>query len=135
MKITNFRLVILIFVYAIFILLLIFFPDGIKFNLDNGWRPKWSWPFLIVNYLFLSFFYKIPISLLSYKLYGHIEYFSLKKRVRNTLMGTFGSLIQTYGLVLYNTWENQIFRLIWSIFTVINLASAILVYLGIGKDM
>ncbi|TFF94104.1 MAG: hypothetical protein EU543_02045 [Promethearchaeota archaeon] len=135
MKITNIRLVILIFFYAIFILFLIFFPKGIKFNLGNGWRPKWSWPFLIVNYLFLSFFYMIPISLLSYKLYGHIEYFSLKKRVRNTLIGTFGLLIQSYGLVLYNTWENQIFRLTWSIFTVINLASAILVYLGIGKDM
>lgn len=135
MKITNLRLVILILMYSIFILFLIIFPEGIKFNLDNGWRPKWSWPFLIINFFFLTFFYMIPISLLSYKLYGHMEYFSLKTRVRNTLIGTFGLLIQTYGLVLYNTWENQIFRLSWSIFTVINLFSAILLYLGIGKDM
>lgn len=123
-----------IIIYSVIIISVLNFPGGISFAMIDNWRPKWSWNFLIVSYVFISGFYTFPILFFSYKLLKYIQYKSFKKRIKFFLIGTSLMLFQLYGLVLYNTWESEIYRISWSFLTLINISTPILLYLGVGKD-
>lgn len=118
-----------IILYISILILCLLIPQGIKINESTEWRPIFSWLFLIIIYLFITFFIFLPLYFLSVKLYKSFEDTNLKKKLRYFYLGCFGLLFTLYGLVLYNTWDNPIFRTIWSITTsIVYLPSTILIY-------
>jgi hypothetical protein len=50
-------------------------------------------------------------------------------------IGIFGILIAFYGLILYNTWYESLYRLIWPIVSLLTIPSGYLIYYGIGRDL
>ncbi|TXT63259.1 MAG: conserved membrane protein of unknown function [Promethearchaeota archaeon] len=127
--------IILVIFYSFIIFCLLALPEGIKFKVNENWRPQWSWMFLILNYVVITLLYNIPIIFFSHKLYSKFENPRLKKRIKYLLLGTGLLMIHAYGLVLYNTWENEIFRTIWSFYAPLIMISAYFLYYGIGKNM
>jgi hypothetical protein len=113
-----------------------FFPGGISLDESNNWRPMFSWYFFIL----LAFFYTITILIptihYSVKLYSFFQAQNLKRKYRNFMMGVFGMLFVIYGAALFNTWQNDLFRVIWSIITISLITpSAFLIYFGIGPKL
>ena len=118
-----------IILYISILILCLLIPQGIKINESTEWRPIFSWLFLIVIYFFITFFILLPLYFLSVKLYKSFEDTNLKKKLRYFFLGIFGLAFTLYGVILYNTWDNPIFRTIWSITTsIVLLASTALIY-------
>jgi hypothetical protein len=135
LKFTRKKQIALVIFYSSIIFSLLTFPEGITFKVNGNWRPQWSWTFLILNYVVITLLYNIPILILSYKLYSKFENPKLKKRIKYLLLGTGLLMIQVYGVVMYNTWENETFRMIWSFYTPFIMISAYFLYYGIGTNM
>ncbi|MBD3215971.1 MAG: hypothetical protein GF311_25390 [Candidatus Lokiarchaeota archaeon] len=135
LKFTGKKQIALVIFYSFIIICLLAFPEGITFKINGNWRPQWSWMFLILNYVVITLLYNIPILFFSYKLYSKFENPKLKKRIKYLLIGTGLLMIQAYGIVLYNTWENETFRMIWSFYTPFIMISAYFLYYGIGTNM
>lgn len=134
-NITFKKLTIIAAIYIISIILILNFPGGISFKINETWRPNWNWTFLFVLYIFITIFYTIPILFFSYRLFKYIQFESFRERVKFFLIGTCLLIFQMYGLVLYNTWNNEIYRIFWFFFSILNIASPIFLYLGVGKDI
>jgi len=133
---------IVIFSYAIILLLLLNFPGGITINEDTNWRPVYSWSFLISSYMFYTCFINIPTIILSIKIYKKFEDKNLKRKLKNLkrklkffFIGINGFLCVYYGTLLYITWDNNIFRTIWCFLSLIIIPLGFLIYYGIGKDL
>jgi len=43
--------------------------------------------------------------------------------------------LSSYGAVLYNTWQNPIFKLVWTFLSLIIIPSGILIYCGIARNL
>lgn len=115
--------------YIIILVLCLLLPEGITINETTEWRPVFSWIFLIIIYIFISLFILLPLFFLSIKLFTSFQDKNLKNKLKFFFFGIFGLALTLYGLVLYNTWENEIFKSIWSIMTsVIIITSTALIY-------
>ena len=126
---------IIIFSYVFILLLLFNFPGGITINENTNWRPVFSWTFLISLYIFFTCFIIIPNIILSIKIYKKFEDKNLKKKLKLFFLGINGTFFTYYGLLLYNTWDDPLFRAIWSVLSFIIIPSGLLIYYGIGKDL
>lgn len=74
-----------------------------------------------------------PFIILFFKIYKTFMEKELKRKLMYFFIGCCGMTISMYGGMLYNTWDNVIFRLIWSICVLfIVIPSGILIYYGIG---
>jgi len=110
----------------------------LRINISNetSWKPVYSWEFLIVVYIFFSLSITIPYLIYSIKLYKKFEDKNLKKRLRFFILGIFGMTIMFYGVVLFNTWQNDLFKALWSILVIfIMIPSAYSIYYGIGQNL
>ena len=121
-------------IYSIIIFLIYFTPDGIIFI--DQWRPVYSWPFLMLVYIFYSGYIVIPTLFYSRRLVRTFEDKILKKKLITFLIGVIGMFSSVYGAVLYITWQNPLFKSLWSVITVlIIIPSSIFIYYGIGREL
>lgn len=130
------RITSIIVLYAMICTLILFIPNGITIDPDQGYRIKYSLAFLITNYLFFTSIIVIPTFTFFSQTYKTIKTPILRKRFKYLIIGIVLAFLDIYGAALYNTWHNETFRVIWSVVTLFLLVpSAILIYLGIGKNL
>ncbi len=133
--VTRTKQLIHIILYGILLFIILLFPGGITIDESTNWRPEWSWSLFIILYIFLTITIIIPFFYLSKKLYNTIQDDFLKKRWKLYILGFCGLIFILYGFILYNTWNEPIFRAIWSIVVLLLIPSAILIYYGIGRQL
>jgi len=120
---------IIILIYGLSIFLLLNIPGGITINEETNWSPLYSWYFLIILYIFFSVVIIVPFIFQIIKLYRTFEDKNLKKKLRYFIVGFSGYIFSFYGVILYNTWNEPTFRLIWNVLIlVILIPSASLIY-------
>lgn len=111
-------------------------PVGITVNESTNWAPRYSWGFLIIVYLIYSSFIFVPTIVNLIKLLKTFEDKLLRRKLLLFSYGTIGVLIGIYGATLYNTWDEQIYRLVWSLIQLFLIpASSLLIYYGVGKNL
>jgi len=132
----KYLLIIIIYGLCCFFLL-IGVPEGITISDETNWTPVYSWNFLIAVYIFFTLSITITTLIYSIKLYNKFEDKNLKKKLRFFILGIFGMTIMFYGVVLFNTWnENVTFKSLWSILVIfIMVPSAYLIFYGIGQNL
>ncbi len=131
---SNKKYFIIIFSYAIGCILIHLFPEGITFS--ENWTPIYSWTFLIVVYIFFTCVITVPIIIYSIQLYRRFLAQNLKEKLRMLLLGITGVILSLYGAILFNTWQEPIFKFIYSIFAIFLLiSSGLLIYYGIGRTL
>ncbi|MHA1694829.1 MAG: hypothetical protein ACTSUG_06185 [Candidatus Helarchaeota archaeon] len=123
-------------IYGILCTYIFFFPNGLTISEKTGWKPLYSFEFLIFSYFFMTFLIILPLIYYSLKLYRTIETNILKKKFKLFIGGTLGFVSVIYGTILYNTWHYPLYRLFWSIsVSFFLIAISLLIYFGIGKDL
>jgi len=121
-------------IYGFVTLLIFFIPDGITFT--EQWQPIYSWAFFAAIYTSFTIFITIPTIWYSRRLVKTFQDKILKKKLITFLIGVFAMYSVIYGGVLYLTWQNPLFRTIWSVVTFfLMIPSGILIYLGIGREL
>jgi len=134
--VTNRVYTISLIVLGIVSILVYLFPGGITINESTNWTPQFSWTFLIFIYIMFTAFVTIPLTILITKLYHKFLAPHLKKKFRYFLLGIIFFLTIPYGVVLFNTWDEVIFKTFWSLYSlVIIILSGILIYIGIAKNI
>jgi len=113
------------------------FYDGILYDASTGWRPVFSLPFAIVNWLFIIVFLVIPEIIMSFTLLKIFKGSSVIIRIKLFLLTTFIEYLVISLIVLYNTlYDNQWYR---SIHIFINLPlgmfGAYFIYRSFGRDI
>jgi hypothetical protein len=69
-------------------------------------------------------------------MYKLFEDKGLKKKLRYFSLGIFGTFISLYGLILYNTWDDPLYKLIWGVISLFLVPiSGFLIYYGIGHNL
>ncbi|MHA1671822.1 MAG: hypothetical protein ACTSV5_14810 [Promethearchaeota archaeon] len=132
---SNKSYILLSLFYGLGCLLLILMPEGIDIGIHTNWIPKYSWTFLIIFYIFFSLIIIIPTIYLLTKLLISFQDRDLRKKFFIFLIGVSCMLISIYGVVLYNTWHDPTFRIIWSIISLIVIPAGLLIYNGIGQNL
>ena len=123
----------IILTYAIINLLVLTIPGLITFN--EG-VPAYSWVFLTFIYIIFTLGIVIPTITFSIKLFNTFEDRTLKRKFKFFIIGVIGMCFAFYGLMLYNTWSDSIFRTIWSLLVFfIVIPSILLIYYGIGQNL
>lgn len=125
----------IILFYEITLFIFLALPGGIILNETSEWRPQWSWDLFMVLLLFFTFSLIIPYFYLSIKIYNKFTDDNLKKRWKLYILGFCGFTFTLYGYLLYNTWNNEVYRIIWSFLTSLFIISGLLTYYGIGKHL
>ena len=121
-------------IYSLVIFIIYFAPGGITFI--DQWRPVYHWNFSMLVFIFYSGYIVIPTLLYSRRLIRTFEDKILKKKLITFIIGVIGMFSSVYGVLLYITWKNPLFRSLWSIITVlIIIPSAIFIYYGIGREL
>ena len=122
-------------VYGFVTLLIFFIPKGITFSVESR-RPEYNWYFFAAIYASFTIFITIPTIWYSRRLVKTFQDRILKKKLTTFLIGVFGMYLVVYGATLYLTWDNSLFATIWSVVTFfLMIPSAILIYLGIGREL
>lgn len=119
--------------YAIINLFVLSIPGSITFN--EG-VPVYSWGFLIIIYIIFTLAIVIPTIVFSRILYNTFEDRKLKIKLKYFFIGVMGMCFAVYGLILYNTWSDSVFRSIWTflVFFIV-IPSVLLIYYGIGQNL
>jgi hypothetical protein len=126
---------ILLFFYGLISVILLIFPGGIDIGEHANWIPRYSLEFLILSYIYLTVAVIIPIFYFLIKIYSTFKDKPLKKKFIFFSLGIVFMLITIYGLVLYNTWQDPIFRTLWSVISLIVIPSGLLIYYGIAQNL
>lgn len=121
--------IIFILSYGVLTFLLLNFPGGFTLIENNYWSPVYSWTFSITIYIVITCVIVIPFVTLFFKLYKTFEDEKLKKRLKYFFMAFCWISIGFYGLILFNTWKEPLFRTIWgTIVIIIAITSGGLIY-------
>ncbi|MFX1312269.1 MAG: hypothetical protein ACFFHD_06620 [Promethearchaeota archaeon] len=121
--------------YLTIVILILFIPNGIRYDQGTNWNPKYNWEVFIAIYLYFVVMILIPSIIILLKIIKKIYETKLKKRLWSYFIGEIILTTGSFGLALYNTWENQTFRFVWPfiLFLLITL-NGLLVYYGLGKE-
>ncbi|TFG06495.1 MAG: hypothetical protein EU539_07485 [Promethearchaeota archaeon] len=134
-KIDKKKLITFLIIYTALIIMILLIPSGFKINEETNWRPVWSWDFLIIVYVFMFCFTIIPFLILFIRIYKSFNEKRLKVKLIYFFLGFIGFAIATYGAMLYNTWNEPIFRTIWTYLSLfIIIPSGLLTYYGIAAS-
>ncbi len=135
-KVSRSNIVVMFVFYVSITLTIILIPNGFAINKQTNWKPVWTWTFLIIVYLYLFIFAIIPFAVLFIKIYKTFGEKSLKRRIKYFYVGFIGMIIAMLGGMLYNTWNNAVFRMIWTgIVLFITVPSGVLIYYGIAQKL
>lgn len=124
----------LLTIFSIGLLMLLFIPNGIIINETTGWKPEWSWSFLIYSFLICTSVI-IPTIFYSIKLYLKFEHQELKKKWKYFLIGMFAYYFVYYGTSFSNALADPTFRMVWSIISLPSLISLYFIYYGVVKQL
>lgn len=127
--------IILIISYSIVTFIVLYIPNGIYIGEITNWKPVYSWEFLIIIYLYLTFAIYIPEIYLSLRLLKKFSDERLKKKLKLFICGTFTIFSISYGTILYNTWNNEIYKIIYTFISFLIIPAGFLIFYGIGKDL
>jgi len=131
---TNKKYLLIVFFYALGCILLHLFPGGI--TLTENWTPVYNWIFFILAYIYITFFIAVPSIVYSIQLSRKFIDQNLKKKLKMFLIGITGMIFTLYGAILFNTWQDPIFKSIYSVSVIIILiSSGLLIYYGIGRTL
>lgn len=130
------KYLIYIIIYGLITLIIIILPGGFKIDESTNWIPVYSWEFLIILYIYYSCLVVGPTIINLVRLYRLFKDKNLKKKLRLFSLGIIGIMLSLYGLILYNTWPDPLFRLVWSgVSLFIIPVSGFLIYYGIGQNL
>ena len=131
---TNKKYFLIVFFYALGCILIHFFPGGITFT--ENWTPVYSWKFFILAYTYITFSVVAPTILYSIWLSRKFIDRDLKRKLKMFLIGITELIFMLYGTILFNTWQEPVFKYIYSIVGLfIIISSGLLIYYGIGKSL
>ncbi len=128
----------LIISYSIALFFILSIPDGIKIIEIAEWpyfQPKWEWSFSIFLIIFISSAVLVPNFILSINILKKIEDKSLKKKWRFYFIGLFGYYLNIYGGIIYNTWNDPTFKVLWSSLSLLSILWNLLIYYGVGQNL
>jgi len=125
----------IISLYGVGCFIILILPDGISLGEFTNWIPIFSWNLLIFFYVYFTIGIFFPIFYLLIKIFKTFEDKSLRKKFIYFSIGILLLLVSVYGLVLYNTWQDTIFRSIWSLVSLIVIPSGLLIYYGIAQNL
>ncbi|MFX1314870.1 MAG: hypothetical protein ACFE9T_03340 [Promethearchaeota archaeon] len=134
-RLTLNKQVLITIIYAILCVLLILFPGGITINEETDWIPVWSWSFLITMYIFFTCSIFIPTFILSITLSKRFEDKKLKSRLRFFFIGIILLFLVLYGLILYNTWIDSLYRELYTYISLLVFPAGILIYYGLVHQL
>ena len=128
------KIFLIILTYGVAWLLLHLYPGGVSYS--ENWVPVYS-PllFLAVNILFTISF-TIPVVYYAIRLRRLFKDANLKRKLSFFIIGITLQIVLIYGVLLYNTWQDLMFKTIWGISAIFLLiSSGLLIYYGIGRDL
>ncbi len=135
-RISRKATLIFLIIYVILILLNLSIPGGFTINETTDWKPKWTWALLVTVSMFIMCFIIIPFTILFIKIYKFFNDEELKKKLLFFYTGYCGMTAAFYGGLIYITWDNPIFIIVWTIIVLpISLTSGLLIYYGIGSKL
>ncbi len=113
------------------------FYDGIQYDVSTGWRPLFSLPFAILNWLYIIFFLVIPEIILSFKLLKIFKGVKIVIRIKLFLVSSFLEYVVISLIVLYNTLPDYyVFRPIFAITgALLGMFAAYFIYRSFGKKI
>ena len=121
-------------IYGVIWLILLLYPGGLTFT--ENWAPVYSWNLFFAANIFFTVSITLPIIIYSIRLYSSFEADNLKKKLKIFLFGITLIIPIIYGVILSNTWHDPLFKTVWGIITIVLLlASALLIYYGIGREL
>lgn len=134
--ITTAKQLTLIIIYGIVLLCMVFIPNGVTINASTEWRPVWSVPYFIYTAIVITIGAIGPTLYLSSKIYKEFEDEKLKKKWGYFMIGLCGLIVLLYGTLVSNTLNDQTFRTIWAIISLVMITiPPYLVYYGVGKEL
>ena len=135
-QLSNKKFLVILLIYAIIYLSVLLIPNGITLNADTNWFPVWTWWFFIIFSIVFAVIVVFPNIILLVKLYKMFEDDVLKKKFRLFIIGIIILFIGVCGTALYNTWDNVLFRLFWSIAgIIIVITSGTIIYYTWGRNI
>ncbi|MHA1104490.1 MAG: hypothetical protein ACTSPN_02085 [Promethearchaeota archaeon] len=113
------------------------FYDGIQYDISTGWRPLFSLPFAIINWLYIIFFLVIPEFIIALKLLKIFKGVKIVIRIKLFLLSIFLEYLVMIILISYNTLPNYItYRPILAIIgPLLGMLAAYLMYRSFGKKI
>ena len=131
---TNKKIFLIVLIYGFAWLILFLFPGGLTFT--ENWVPVYSWPLFFTATLLYTLSITIPTIYYSTRLYRTFKADNLKKKLRKFLFGITIILPIIYGAILFNTWQDPLFKIVWGILVIVLLlSSGLLIYYGIGREL
>lgn len=125
----------ILIIYGISSFLIVCQPGGIEF-IDENYTIYFNTNLMISSYIFIFISIIIPSFYFSLKNKDKITHPSLKKKYKLFTIGLIVKYLDLYGAILYNSWHNPLFRIIWSgITSFLLVVSAFLIYYGVGKNL
>lgn len=125
---------VIILAYGVMWFLIHLYPGGVTYS--ENWVPVYSPSlFLAVNILFTMSF-TIPVVYYAIRLRRLFKDANLKRKLSLFIIGITIQIVLIYGVLLYNTWQDPIFKTVWGLSAIVLLiSSGLLIYYGIGRDL
>ena len=113
------------------------FCAGIQYDISTGWRPVFSLPFAITNWMYVIFILVIPEIIIAFKLLKLFKGVKIVIRIKLFLVSSFLEFVVMILLILYNTLpDNHVYRSIHIfIGPPLGLLAAYFIYRSFGKKI
>lgn len=124
----------LIYAFALGSMVIFYFFDGIEFNESTNWRPVWSLPYLIYIVIVVSVFTTIPTIVTSIKILIVMKDKTMKRRWVWLMIGLLGLYAYEYLAFLTFYLNNDLLRMISSLYAITVILWVWLIYKGIKRE-
>lgn len=113
------------------------FSDGIQYDISTGWRPVFSLPFAIINWMYVIFILVIPEIIMAIKLLKIFKGVEIVIRIKQFLVSSFLEYVVIILLILYNTLPNnhEYHSIILFINLPLSMLAAYFIYRSFGKKI
>ena len=134
--IKNIYLIAIIGTYGIILFLIMFIdPNSVSIGPNTDWRPVWKQEFFYSLLILKTVMILIPSFILQIQLYRKFKVKELKKKWLSFNIGTLGFFTFSYGIMIANTWNDPIFRLIMALYSISIFLWGYLIFYGVGKKV
>ena len=116
----------------IYVVLLLPFDSTV----NEIYAPQYSWTKFIIVVIFFTFALLFPILSSSFKVYFDMKDIEIKKRFRFYIMGVIISCLTIYDLLIYSTWDSDLYKTLSSVLIgIIAPFGFIFLYYGVVKTL
>jgi len=124
----------IILVYGVAWFLLQLYPGGVTYS--ENWVPVYNPSLFIAMNILFTLSFTIPVVYYAYRLRKLFKDANLKRKLSYFIIGITLQIFLIYGVMLYNTWQDPIFKTVWGLSAIVLLVSSgLLIYYGIGRDL